>query len=388
MHWFELQCPAIRLILKMPVPTETVSTSPAVAMLETIGTKLRQVRLERGWEIDQVAEMTKIRPDRISDLEADDYSRFPNLIYAKSFLAKYAKFLGVDLRDELDQFHVSRGISLSDYQYLRSAPVRYMAESRPVAPRVFRVPPVLVTLLVLVVLVGLPVFAYLAVGLSRLQPRTDPERVSEPVAVATPTVGAVEPPDTLQSILKDVVSTPAPSASASAGELAAAKAPAAADPSASPPMVPVSSAAPSVAVPVSEEKPAAPEPAKAAPRPEPPLTLTPGVADQPAGSPTAAATPTASPVTEETPDSLVASSGEDALTGKKLEVRALRRTYIRVVRDQRRSHPVFSGYASPKAEPIVVQGKRFWLKVSDRRAVEVREDGQLVRGKTPDIVIN
>ena len=69
-------------------------------------------------------------------------------------------------------------------------------------------------------------------------------------------------------------------------------------------------------------------------------------------------------------------------------MRALRRTYIRVVRDQRSSHPVFSGYASPKAEPIVVQGKRFWLKVSDRHAVEVREDGQLVRGKTPDIVIN
>jgi hypothetical protein len=74
--------------------------------------------------------------------------------------------------------------------------------------------------------------------------------------------------------------------------------------------------------------------------------------------------------------------------GKRLEVRALRRTYIRVVRDQRGSQPVFSGYASPKAEPIVVEGKRFWLKVSDRRAVEVREDGQVVHVRSANIVID
>ncbi|HEY0792348.1 MAG TPA: helix-turn-helix domain-containing protein [Chthoniobacterales bacterium] len=351
-------------------------------MLETIGTRLRQGRLERGWEIDQVAEMTKIRPDRILDLEADDYSRFPNLTYAKSFLAKYAKFLGVDLREELEQFHVSRGISLSDYQYLRSAPVRYMAESRPVTPKVFRVPPVLVTLLVLVVLVGLPVFAYLAVGLSRLQPRTEPERVSEPVAVATPAAAAAEPPDTLQSILKEVGAAPSPAASSPAapspsagvgvGELAASKG--ASTPATVAPLPVVASPSPAPSVPVVAATPAIPaaEPAKTVPWSDP--------------LPTPAAA--ASPLTEDTPDSLIASGPDGAAAAKKLEVRALRRTYIRVVRDQRSSHPVFSGYASPQAEPIVVQGKRFWLKVSDRRAVEVREDGQLVRGKTPDIVIN
>ena len=60
-------------------------------------------RLARKLGIEDVAEQTKIRPDRIIDLEADEYSHFPNLTYAKSFLAKYASFLGRDIQEELDK---------------------------------------------------------------------------------------------------------------------------------------------------------------------------------------------------------------------------------------------------------------------------------------------
>ena len=120
---------------------------------------------------------------------------------------------------------------------------------------------------------------------------------------------------------------------------------------------------------------ASPAPALAEQGPRPGASPGPG---QPsavaAASPAAAA---AGPETTPAPDE-----------GKRLEVRALRRTYIRVVRDERGSQPVFSGYASPKAEPIVVKGKRFWLKVSDRRAVEIREDGQVVHVRSANIVIN
>ncbi len=63
-------------------------------MVESVGRILQQARLARKLEIEDVAERTKIRPDRLIDLEADEYSHFPNLTYAKSFLAKYARFLG------------------------------------------------------------------------------------------------------------------------------------------------------------------------------------------------------------------------------------------------------------------------------------------------------
>src|ERR1700694_4731199 len=54
-------------------------------MAESVGRKLQQARLARKLEIEDVAELTKIRPDRIIDLEAGGYSPFSNLTYAKNF---------------------------------------------------------------------------------------------------------------------------------------------------------------------------------------------------------------------------------------------------------------------------------------------------------------
>jgi len=364
-------------------------------MVETVGTRLRKARLQRGWEVDQVAEITKIRPERLLDLEADDYSEFPSLVYAKSFLAKYASVVGIDIRGELDNLRVSHSISLVDYQYLRSMPLKHAPASRPIAPRAFRVPPLLVAFLVFTVLVGLPVFAYLAVGLARLQPRFSNDLTTPAEAVAglsTPGVVAStagtstpgitvqpSPAETLQSLVKD---SPAPAAAGIAG---AAVTPA--SPAQSPLTVPPGAAAaaavadapsPARTAGSSASPDNAPAPALAVQTPKPENSPDPG---QPpavaAASPAAGALP--APVADTSP-----ATNE----GKRLEVRALRRTYIRVVRDERSSQPVFSGYASPKAEPIVVEGKRFWLKVSDRRAVEVREDGQVVRVRSANIVIN
>ena len=76
------------------------------------------------------------------------------------------------------------------------------------------------------------------------------------------------------------------------------------------------------------------------------------------------------------------------LPEKKLEVRVLKRTYVKVTKDEEGTQPVFEGYAAPDSRPIVVEGKRFWVHVSEKGAVEVRKDGQLVLGSSDDIVIN
>jgi cytoskeleton protein RodZ len=352
-----------------------MSLLQSVAMVETVGTRLRKARLQRGWEVDQVAEMTKIRPERVLDMEADDYSEFPSLVYARSFLSKYAGLLGIDIRAELDNLRVSHSISLVDYQYLRSVPLKHAPASRPIEPRAFRVPPLLVAFLVLTVLVGLPVFAYLAIGLARLQPRFANELATPVEAVAglsTPAVAQPSQAEALQSLVKD---NPSPAAG-----IASATAPAGPQ---QPSLPATANAAGAVAT---------------APGPAPAAAMSPGPASSPA-----AALAEQSPKPENSPDPgrppAVAAGGPAATApgpeaspapgeGKRLEVRALRRTYIRVVRDKRSSQPVFSGYASPKAEPIVVEGKRFWLKVSDRRAVEVREDGQVVHVRSGNIVID
>jgi cytoskeletal protein RodZ len=141
-------------------------------MVESVGRKLQQARLARKLEIEDVAERTKIRPDRIIDLEADEYSHFPNLTYAKLFLAKYARFLGLDIQEELDKFLISPAISMGDYQYLSSIPAQNQAQqprwTQRIQPKGFRVPPAVVVVLVLIVLVGVPVFSYLAFNIPRV----------------------------------------------------------------------------------------------------------------------------------------------------------------------------------------------------------------------------
>src|SRR5215470_4854678 len=97
-------------------------------MAESVGRRLQQARLARNLEIEDAAEITKIRPERIIDLEADEYSLFPNLTYAK--------FLEVDIQEELDRFQVERSISLDAYQYLASQPQpKRSGEMRRITPK-------------------------------------------------------------------------------------------------------------------------------------------------------------------------------------------------------------------------------------------------------------
>src|SRR5260370_36067937 len=107
-------------------------------MVESVGRKLQQARLAKKLEVEDVAEKTKIRPNRIIDLEADEYSHFPNLTYAKSFLAKYARFLGVHIQEQLNNFQISSAISLGFYQHLSSYPGQNHGQKRRLTQRIPR----------------------------------------------------------------------------------------------------------------------------------------------------------------------------------------------------------------------------------------------------------
>src|ERR1700761_3753797 len=124
-------------------------------MLESVGKKLNQARVKRGLTIDEAAHATKLRPDKIAALEADDYSRFANNIYAKGFLQIYARFLGVDVSDFSRTLDNANPISVSDYQYLSNAPTPRREVTR--VEREERKPPSLAPLLffVIIILLGL-----------------------------------------------------------------------------------------------------------------------------------------------------------------------------------------------------------------------------------------
>jgi cytoskeletal protein RodZ len=320
-------------------------------MVESVGTKLQRARLAKKLDIEEVAERTRIRPDRLIDLEADEYAHFPNLTYAKSFLAKYAKFLGVDIAKDLETFQISRSISMGDYQYLSSISASYHANQTPwqqrIQPRGFRVPPAVVVVLVLIVLVGVPVLSYLALNVPRVGGAGATESTDK---LPQATEGSVDAALAARPDSNSLRSLAAPSATR--GE-APADGTGAAQPKG-----------------VKEET----TPAEQLARVEDGIEVRkalPADAPQP-GSPVDATIQTAL----------------SNLPDKKLEVRVIRRTYVKVTKDKEGTQPVFEGYAGPDSRPIIVEGKRFWVHVVDKAAVEVREDGQLVSGGSNDIVIN
>lgn len=97
-------------------------------MAESIGTRLRKVRLERGLTIEDVAQSTCIRPDKIAALEADDYSLFPSMAYCRGFLAMYGKHLGVDVSMETRSMEGHNALHTKDYQYIKNAHIPPLSE--------------------------------------------------------------------------------------------------------------------------------------------------------------------------------------------------------------------------------------------------------------------
>jgi cytoskeletal protein RodZ len=70
--------------------------------MPTIGEKLEETRLRHGLTVEDVAHETHIHPNMLLRIEEDDFSQFPSVAYAKSFIRKYSEHLGVDLGDAME----------------------------------------------------------------------------------------------------------------------------------------------------------------------------------------------------------------------------------------------------------------------------------------------
>jgi cytoskeleton protein RodZ len=103
-------------------------------MAESTGTRLRKARLARGLSLSDVAEATRIRPEKLAALEADDFSQFPSQAYGRGFLNIYGKHLNVDVSDQAATLEGHSAIHHKQYQYLENSPVPPLPEDA-VAPR-------------------------------------------------------------------------------------------------------------------------------------------------------------------------------------------------------------------------------------------------------------
>jgi cytoskeleton protein RodZ len=314
--------------------------------IEGLGKKFQEARLARNLTIDEAARMTKIRPARLAEIEADDFSQFPSLAYAKGFLLIYGKFLDVDVTPYLDAFEDSERVTVDGYSYLQenrpqkpiSAPVIRRRRSTTTTSH-DRISPMPLIFGVLVLVIGFTVMK-LILNVRRLAPG---EAAS--TAQVSPSASAVTSPKASQPGSTET----SPSAVASA-----------------PTVAPSVSEAPAVApkaVAAVSAKSSEPEVRKAKPvRPE-------DLAPAPAPAET---------------NSSSAEGGDQ----NRVAIRPLKRTYVKVTVGDKGGSPAFERWVSPADGPVEFRGKHVSIRVLDPDAVQITKNGKALEDGDEDVTVN
>ena len=73
--------------------------------MKDIGLKLKEKREENGVSVEEVAEDLKMRPSQIISLEEGKKEDFKDVLFLKYFIRDYAKYLGLNGEELVDEFN-------------------------------------------------------------------------------------------------------------------------------------------------------------------------------------------------------------------------------------------------------------------------------------------
>ncbi len=71
---------------------------------ESFGLRMRAARERKGISLDEVAEQTKVPAGVWAAMEANDFSRWPTGIFARSYIRDYARLCDLDPDEVVDEF--------------------------------------------------------------------------------------------------------------------------------------------------------------------------------------------------------------------------------------------------------------------------------------------
>jgi cytoskeleton protein RodZ len=315
--------------------------------IEGLGKKFQEARLARNLTLDEAARMTKIRPSRLAEIEADDFSQFPSLAYAKGFLLIYGKFLDVDVTPYMEAFETSEHVTVDGYSYLQDNPAPKPARAPVVRHRPSSSDRTSLMPFVIGVIVLVAGFFLMRLVLNIL-------RISPPRAAQPPQSTQASPAPSA-GFGTSVMPTPARAIETPAANVAAAP-----------------SVAPTLAV------------------PEPSASIA------PTAPPVAVATPQATPAAAEPevrraepvrPEDLAKAGTAESEGPNRVAIRPLKKTYIKVVVDDEAVKPAFERWISPADGPVEFRGQHIAVRVLDRDAVQIKKNGKLVDEDDSDVTV-
>jgi cytoskeleton protein RodZ len=313
--------------------------------IEGLGKKFQEARLARNLTLDEAARMTKIRPQRLAEIETDDFSQFPSLAYAKGFLLIYGKFLDVDVTPYLDAFEDSESVTVDGYSYLQenerakpvSAPV---VRRRPAAPRrtggTNRVSPMPLIVGIVVLVVGFLGMKFL-LNVQRLTPGRG-RSSTQTSATATPAVASAASSPAIASNI-GAVATSAPVVS---------------------PVSTVGAPETRKALAADSTAPGEPEVRKAKPVSKEELAQSSAATNSPPPG-----------------------SGEQ----NRVAIQPIKRTYVRVTLGDD-GKTAFERWVSPSDGPVEFRGKHVSIRVLDPEAVKITKNGQALQQNDQDVTVN
>lgn len=325
--------------------------------IEGLGKKFQDARLARGLTLDEAARMTKIRPTRLAEIEADDFSNFPSLAYAKGFLLIYGKFLDVDVSEFMEAFEGSEQVTVDGYSYLQDNP-----PPKPSRPAVVRrstssnrtsLMPFLIGVVIMVL--GFSFMKFI-LNILRVAPHAAPQPQTQTTPEPAPTIIPTATPTPV------VVATPRPAPSVESTPAKVVAAPTVVPvPTIAPTSTPAPTSPPAVAVasPTAKAQKEVQEPEVRRAEPVKPEDL----------------------AKAETPPA-TASDGATHVA-----IRPLRRTYIKVVVDKESRTPAFERWISPADGTVEFKGQHIDVRVLDREAVQIRKNGKTVADGDTDVTI-
>ncbi|MEO8043660.1 MAG: helix-turn-helix domain-containing protein [Spartobacteria bacterium] len=291
--------------------------------MQPLGKKLQEARLKKNISVEEASRVTKIRASRLHEIEAEDFSSFSSLAYAKGFLLIYGKYLDVDVSPYLDAFETSREVSVDGYSYLQDAP----ATSPP--PIVRRQPAKRPALLPFIIAVAVLVF-----GLYLVKLLLDIQRIT-PARTPAGAVASVTPS-----------SSPTPD-----GKIIAPRA------------LPIESLPPASEAHVTVQ----PTATLAAP-PSAPAATEPEVRRAVPVNPADMASPSVPP----------------PAPANRVQITPMRKTFLRVAIEGQ-AEPAFNGWLDPADPPLSFRGSHVTIKVLERGAVQITKNGAALAAGDPDV---
>lgn len=90
-------------------------------LMLSVGALLAATREERGIPIERAAKDTRMRPQRLRDMECDDLSNFTNPSYARMFIIAYAKYLDIPMQKIREHLPDMGEPGSEGYQYINTS---------------------------------------------------------------------------------------------------------------------------------------------------------------------------------------------------------------------------------------------------------------------------